>query len=85
MTMAGPRRVSNGTATNDLVFSACADGNDRVFPRILALYVTPGSVVADVTYGKGVFWRRVPSDRYSYFLVFWKAPANGRPIWQPPQ
>ena len=64
MTMAGPRRVFNGTATNDLVFSACADGNDKVFPRILALYVTPGSVVADVTYGKGVFWRRVPSDRY---------------------
>lgn len=64
LTVAAPRRVSNGTATNDLVFSAYADGNDKVFPRILALYVTPGSVVADVTYGKGVFWRRVPSDRY---------------------
>ena len=60
--MAAPRRVSNGAATNDLVFSAYADGNDNVFPRIP--YVKPGSVVADVTYGKGVFWRRVPSDRY---------------------
>jgi len=28
------------------------------------LYVAPGSVVADVTYGKGVFWRSIPDDRY---------------------
>lgn len=58
------RRVRHGDATNDLVFSASADGNDRVFPRILDLYVSAGSVIADVTYGKGVFWRRVPRDRY---------------------
>ena len=58
------RRVQNGEATNDLVFSASTDGNDRVFPRVLDLYVCPGSVVADVTYGKGVFWRRVPRDKY---------------------
>lgn len=60
----GRRRVKNGEATNDLVFSASTEGNDRVFPRILDLYVSSGSVVADVTYGKGVFWRRVPSDKY---------------------
>ena len=58
------RRVRHGDATNDLVFSASADGNDCVFPRILDLYVSAGSVIADVTYGKGVFWRRVPRDRY---------------------
>lgn len=60
----GKRRAQNGEATNDLVFSASTDGNDRVFPHILDLYVRPGSVVADVTYGKGVFWRRVPCDKY---------------------
>ena len=58
------RRVRNGAPTNDLVFSASTDGNKDVFPRVLELYVAPGSVVADVTYGKGVFWRRVPQDRY---------------------
>ncbi len=58
------RRVRNGEATNDLIFSAYADGNDRIFPRVLGLYVSPGSVVADVTFGKGVFWRHVPEDRY---------------------
>ena len=60
-----PRRiVRNGRATNDLVFSASTAGNDQVFPHILGLYVKPGSVVADVTFGKGVFWRQVPSEDY---------------------
>lgn len=63
-TLTPKRRVENGTATNDLIFTASVDGNDRLFPRILDLYVTPGSIVADVTYGKGVFWRHVPPDRY---------------------
>ena len=58
------RRVRNGEPTNDLILSAYADGNDRLFPRILDLYITPGSLVADVTYGKGVFWRHVPEGRY---------------------
>ena len=58
------REVRNGIPTNDLVLSAYVDGNESVFPKILDLYVKPGSVVADVTYGKGVFWRSVPADRY---------------------
>lgn len=41
------RRVANGEPRNDLVFSAHTDGNDDVFPRILGLYVAPGSIVAD--------------------------------------
>nr|MDE0500645.1 DNA methyltransferase [bacterium] len=53
-----------GEATNDLVLSVFTDGNDRAFPRILDLYVKPHSIVADVTYGKGVFWRRVPPGLY---------------------
>ena len=58
------RTVRNGTPTNDLVLSAYLDGNDEVFPRILSLYVPKLSVVADVTFGKGVFWRNVPADDY---------------------
>ena len=60
----GKRVVRNGVATNDLVLSAYVDGNENVFPKILNLYVKPGSVVADVTYGEGVFWRGVPRGRY---------------------
>ena len=54
------RKSPDGVPTNDLVFSAHTGANDDVFPHVLSLYVAPGSKVADVTYGKGVFWRRVP-------------------------
>ncbi len=58
------RVVRNGAATNALVVSAYEEGNEQVFPRILALYVKPGSTIADVTHGKGVFWRNIPPDLY---------------------
>ena len=58
------RTVKNGKPTNDLVLSASIEGNDSVFPRILRLYVKPKSVVADVTYGKGVFWKSIADDEY---------------------
>ena len=58
------RKSPAGVATNDLVFTAYVGTNDAVFPRVLSLYVAPGSTVADVTYGKGVFWRRIPKNAY---------------------
>ena len=57
-------RVARGIATNDLVFSASQANNDEVFPQVLQLYVPVGSLVADVTYGKGVFWKQVPKGAY---------------------
>jgi len=58
------RKSHNDAATNQLVFSAHSGTNDELFPRILGLYVAPGSIVADVTYGKGVFWKNVPDGLY---------------------
>ena len=58
------RVVRNGVPMNDLVPSVFVSGNDQAFPQILRLYVKPGSSVADVTYGKGVFWRSVPKKEY---------------------
>lgn len=58
------RKSPSGKATNDLVFTAYQAANDEVFPQILSLYVATGSVVADVTYGRGVFWKQVPVGRY---------------------
>ncbi|MDR1923774.1 MAG: hypothetical protein LBQ66_05315 [Planctomycetaceae bacterium] len=58
------RKKPAGNATNDLVFSSHQGTNDQVFPYILSLYVRPKSLVADVTYGKGVFWRRVPKEAF---------------------
>jgi hypothetical protein len=57
-------RIARGVATNELVFSAYQATNDEVFPHILKLYVAQGSLVADVTYGKGVFWKNVPAGSY---------------------
>lgn len=59
------RKSPDGKPTNDLVFSAYIGTNDEVFPFVLSLYVKPGSTVADVTYGKGVFWRKIPGDAYN--------------------
>ena len=58
------RVVKNGQATNDLIFSSFTAGNEQAFPQILSLYVKPGSIVADVTYGKGVFWRNISPTAY---------------------
>lgn len=58
------RRSPAGTPTNDLIHSAYAGTSAEVFPLVLSLYVAPGSRVADVTYGKGVFWRNVPPTVY---------------------
>jgi hypothetical protein len=57
--------VAGGRATSDVTVSAYLAGNADVFPRILDLHVPAGSVVADVTYGKGVFWRQVDRTRYA--------------------
>ncbi len=58
------KRVQGGETTSDLIMSAYVAGNADVFPRVLALHVPVGAVVADVTWGKGVFWRNVPAGLY---------------------
>ncbi|MGO9248772.1 MAG: DNA methyltransferase [Solirubrobacteraceae bacterium] len=58
------RRVQGGAATSDVVMSASMAGNADVFPGLLQLHVPKGSLIADVTYGKGVFWKHVPRDDY---------------------
>jgi hypothetical protein len=60
-----PKRTQSGVATSDVVPSASIDGNADVFPRILALHVPPGTTVADVTYGSGVFWKQVDTSLYT--------------------
>jgi len=58
------KRTQQGITTSNLVVSAYVADNAEVFPHILALHVPENSVVADVTYGKGVFWRKVPKNKY---------------------
>jgi tRNA G10 N-methylase Trm11 len=58
------KRAQGGVATSDVVMSARVGNNADVFPDILALHVAPGATIADVTYGRGVFWKNVPAHLY---------------------
>jgi hypothetical protein len=59
-----PKRVQGGESTSDLVNSAHVGDNSDLFARLMELHVSPGSKVADVTFGKGVFWKRIPAGTY---------------------
>lgn len=61
------RKSPNGIPTNDLILSSHFGTNEDLFPQVLKLYVKDGSVIADVTYGRGVFWRKVEKER-NYIL-----------------
>ena len=54
------RRPPSGAPTHDLVLSGYRGSNEDVFPLILQLYVAPGGVIADTTFGRGIFWKKVP-------------------------
>lgn len=58
------RRTQSGEATADLLNSARVGENAGLFADILALHVPPGGKVADVTFGKGTFWKKVPAGQY---------------------
>ena len=60
----GSRRVQGGVTSSDVTVSAHVASNADVFARILRLHVPEGAIVADVTWGKGVFWQKTPRGLY---------------------
>ena len=64
--MANKRKKPDGIATNELLFSSYICTNDEIFPQILNMYVSPNSKVADITYGRGVFWKNVKKEDYDF-------------------
>lgn len=58
------RKSPEGRTTSNLICSAHIGTSAELSPHIIALHVPPGSTVADVTYGKGIFWKHVPKDAY---------------------
>lgn len=58
------RKRPDGIATTDLTFSAYIGNNADIFPIVLGLHVQEGARIADVTWGKGVFWRKVNLNDY---------------------
>ncbi len=58
------KRVQGGEATTDVILSAAVGGNAQMFAEVAELHLPIGSYVADVTYGKGVFWQNIPKGHY---------------------
>lgn len=65
--LAPKKRVQGGITTSNVTMSAYVAGNAEVFPQILDIHVPIGAKIADVTYGKGVFWKYVDLRKYELF------------------
>ena len=59
------KRVAGGHPTTDLVFSAHVGENAALLRQILRLHVPRHSTIADVTFGRGTFWKHVPAGDYT--------------------
>ncbi|MBO0924658.1 hypothetical protein J1G44_09190 [Cellulomonas sp. zg-ZUI199] len=58
------RKRPAGESTTNVVLSSHLGDNAPVFKDILKLYVPEGSTIADVTWGKGAFWKFVEEGTY---------------------
>lgn len=74
------RKSPEGETTTRLVVSSHFGDNADLFPQILALHVPRGSKIADVTYGKGVFWRKVDLDGYTLLATDLKTGVDCRSL-----
>lgn len=63
------KRTQGGVTTSNVLLSAHTGNNADLFPEILRLHVPEGSKVADVTWGKGVFWQKVNPSEYELFAT----------------
>lgn len=74
------RRVQGGVTTSNLVVSAQVAGNADVFAQVASLHLPPGATVADVTYGKGVFWQQIKPGTYKLLLSDIDAKIENDPV-----
>ncbi|MFN6517373.1 MAG: DNA methyltransferase [Nostoc sp. CreGUA01] len=77
-----PYRVQGGEPTTDVIVSSYITGNAEVFSNIMKLHIPKNSLVADVTYGKGVFWQQVPVNQYRILFSDIDAKVQTDPIHQ---
>lgn len=46
------------------ILTARTGGNSDLLPEVFSLYVPNGATIADVTYGRGVFWQQIDKGKY---------------------
>ena len=74
------KRTQSGVTSSSSVLSTHVGDNSDIFPSILKLYVKEGSVIADVTYGTGVFWRNVDTSKYDFYPSDLKTGVDAREL-----
>ncbi len=74
------QRVQGGEATSGAILSAQLSGNAEVFADVLSLHMPQPGVVADVTYGKGVFWKKIPLGLYDLHFSDISAKTSCDPV-----
>ena len=74
------RRIQGGEARSDVVISAHLGDNSGLFPEILKLHVPVGSIIADVTFGRGVFWKNVRKGDYTLLASDLKTGTDWRDL-----
>jgi len=72
------KRTQGGVPSTQCLVSSHSGDNAELFPKILDLYVSTGSRIADVTYGTGVFWRNVDLSRYDFLPSDLKTGVDAR-------
>jgi len=50
------------------ILTAKVGDNSDQFPDVLALYVPPPALILDMTYGRGVFWRKVEQEFAVHYI-----------------
>ena len=50
-----------------MILTGIVGTNAELIPQAIEMYAKYGDVIADVTFGKGVFWRKVDLSKYTFF------------------
>jgi hypothetical protein len=74
------RKSPAGVTTSELICSAHVGTNENVFPLVLSLHVPPKSVVADVTFGTGIFWKNIAKGKYKLLATDIKTGVDCRKL-----
>lgn len=76
------RRVQGGTTVSNAILSAHLSGNAEVFRQLASLHIPHGSTVADLTYGKGIFWQLIQRGQYNLLFSDIDAKVKVDPVHQ---
>jgi len=53
---------------NPMIYTSEVGDNGDLIAHVVTMYLKPGDSIADVTYGKGVFWRKIDQTNYDVHL-----------------